>query len=89
MFWREPLQCSKISHTSSADARYCGRKRENPYDIESDSGPMASPTTEPNKGWQLPALGFPASALAMMLAGTYALGVTPGTVTTLNAKPKE
>ncbi|GBN78438.1 hypothetical protein AVEN_130613-1 [Araneus ventricosus] len=52
-------------------------------------GLTASPTTEPNKGWQLPALDFPASALAMMLAGTYTLGVTPGTVTILNAKPKE
>ncbi|GBM53592.1 hypothetical protein AVEN_105481-1 [Araneus ventricosus] len=33
---------------------------------------------EPNKGWQLPALEFPASALIMMLAGTYTLGVAPG-----------
>ncbi|GBO45255.1 hypothetical protein AVEN_260780-1 [Araneus ventricosus] len=41
------------------------------------------------QGMQLPALEFPASALATMLAGTYTLGVTPGTVTTLNAKPKE
>ncbi|GBN44709.1 hypothetical protein AVEN_17752-1, partial [Araneus ventricosus] len=49
-----------------------------PCDIESNSGPTASPTTEPNKGWQLPALEFPASALAMMLAGTYTLLVTPG-----------
>ncbi|GBM97235.1 hypothetical protein AVEN_4475-1, partial [Araneus ventricosus] len=58
--------------------------------FEALQAPAGTATTEPNKGRaQPPAPDYPASALALVLIRTYTLGVTPpGTVTTLNAKPR-
>ncbi|GBM58633.1 hypothetical protein AVEN_251906-1, partial [Araneus ventricosus] len=51
--------------------------------------PTAPPTMEPNKGRQPPALDIPSLGAYLGASRNLYAQSLPGTVTTLNAKPKE
>ncbi|GBN83508.1 hypothetical protein AVEN_266029-1 [Araneus ventricosus] len=50
--------------------------------------PTAPPTTEPNKGRQLPAPSFPSLSTYLGANRNLYAQSPPGTLTTLNAKPQ-